>query len=293
MKTIAVFGATGMLGVPVVKELIKEGFKIRALVRDENKAKRLLPDSVELISGDLKNEKDISNTLSGADAVYMNLNIKANEKKGSWMAEREGVQSIIRQSKIHEIKRIGYCSSLVKNYNKTSGFHWWAFDIKESAIQAIKTSGIPYSIFYPSSFMENFDKGDYVQDGKIMLVGTSKYPMYFVAGEDYGRQVAYSFKKLLNENKHYPVQGLEAFTIDQAADIYKKNYKKKNLEIKKTPLWILWFMGIFSSKMNFVHKIIKALNNYPEKFESENTWKELGKPEIYFEEYINRINSKQ
>ncbi|MCX2745991.1 NmrA family NAD(P)-binding protein [Mangrovivirga sp. M17] len=293
IKTIAVFGATGMLGVPVVKELINEGFHVRALVRDIEKAKRLLPHSVEFITGNLKNEQDIENTLVGAQGVYMNLSVKPEDKKNQWLAEREGLKSIIKKSKIANIQRIALCSSLVKNHNQSSGFHWWVFDIKEDAVNSIKTCGIPFTIFYPSSFMENFDKGDYVQDDKIMLAGESKYPMYFIAGEDYGKQVAYSFKKLLNENKHYPVQGLEAFTADQAAEIFKKNYPEKDLSIKKMPIGLLWFLSLFSAKMNYIYKIITALNKYPEKFESETTWKELGKPSITLEEYSRKASLKQ
>jgi len=39
-------------------------------------------------------------------------------------------------------------------------------------------------------------------------------------------------------------------------------------------------MGLFSQKMNYVAHICEALNKYPEKFESETTWKDLGKPAI-------------
>ena len=54
ISTIAVFGATGMLAVPVVKELQKAGFKINALVRNIEKAREIYPGDISLIEGDLK-----------------------------------------------------------------------------------------------------------------------------------------------------------------------------------------------------------------------------------------------
>lgn len=44
MKNITVFGATGMLDQPVVKELVKAGFKITAMGRSPEKARQVLPE---------------------------------------------------------------------------------------------------------------------------------------------------------------------------------------------------------------------------------------------------------
>jgi hypothetical protein len=47
----------------------------------------------------------------------------------------------------------------------------------------------------------------------------------------------------------------------------------------------LKFAGVFSQKMNYVAHIIEALNNYPEKFSAENTWRDLGKPTITLKDF--------
>jgi hypothetical protein len=48
----------------------------------------------------------------------------------------------------------------------------------------------------------------------------------------------------------------------------------------------LKFFGHLSKKFNYAAKIVDALNNYPEKFEAEKTWKDLGKPQTKFIDYI-------
>jgi hypothetical protein len=37
--------------------------------------------------------------------------------------------------------------------------------------------------------------------------------------------------------------------------------------------------------MNYGYHILEALNNYPEKFEAEKTWQQLGSPKITLEEF--------
>lgn len=288
MKKITVFGATGMLGKPVVKELVSAGFEVTAMARNTEKARRELPSEVKIVPGDLRNQTDVKRALETAEGVYINLSVKSDTKENDFQPEREGLKNIIEAAKDAGVKRIGFCSSLLHRYQGMNGFHWWAFDIKRQATEMIRQSGIPYTIFYPSNFMENFGVGDYVQGSKIMLAGESKFPMWFIAGSDYGKQVAKSFGILGEENREYAVQGLEAFTLDEAAKIFADNYQKQKLKISKAPVLPLKILGLFNRKMNYIAKIIEALNNYPEKFESEKTWEELGRPQVTLAEYARQ-----
>jgi hypothetical protein len=133
--------------------------------------------------------------------------------------------------------------------------------------------------------MESFDKGAYRHGNKLNLAGKSLYPMYLIAGEDYGRMVVRAFE-LENGNQEYNVQGEEAWTIEEAAKQFVEKYKKTPLKIVKLPFGMLRFLSLFSQKFNYVANIVYALNHYPEKFESEKTWEELGRPEIKLEDYI-------
>ena len=165
-----------------------------------------------------------------------------------------------------------------------NGFNWWAFQIKHAAVNAIKKSGLNYSIFYPSTFMECLDK-QMLQGTRIMLAGKSEAPMWFIAGKDYGVQVAWAMKKAGNDNQEYVIQGLEPFTSDEASKVFIENAKSK-IKIMRAPLAPLKYLGIFNQRMNYAYHICEALNKYPEKFESENTWNDLGKPSTTLAEYI-------
>ena len=288
IKKIGVIGATGMLGRPVVNALLVAGFEVYAMVRDIIQAKIVLPIGVHLVVGDIGNPVEIENFLNQVEAIHLNLSINHDEIRGEFHTEDQGLKLLLEIAKRKKIKRISFLSSLVMNYQGTNGFDWWVFNIKLGAVKEIKNSGIPYSIFYPSTFMENF-LNIQKAGNKIQLSGHSRSKMYYIAGEDYGRQVANSFKVLSEENRDYPVQGLKGYNADEAAKIFVKFYKKEKLKIQKTPFFILKFLGKFSPKFFYASKIIDALNNYQERFQSELTWKELGKPILTLEEFAARF----
>lgn len=283
MKKIAFIGATGIMGRPVAIELSRAGFDVTALIRDSTKAKKLLPDSIRLIPGNLENTSDLDQLLSGQDALFLNLNLNPKLRQDVFHPEREGLKLIIDIAKKERIKRIGFTSSIIMNYQGMNNFHWWVFDLKHQAVRMIKESGIPYSIFYPSSFFENFIS-HYRQGNRIILGGKSKFKQWFISGEDYGRQVARSFQLLKNENREYFIQGLEGFTTDEATDVYVKNTKEK-LKVLHLPIGLPKFLGLFNSKANYGYHIITALNEYPEQFQAATTWEELGKPHLTLKEF--------
>lgn len=285
MTKIAIIGGTGMLGQPVVKEFIKAGFTVSLLVRNAEKARNIFGPDVRLVTGDVKSTEEIKEFLKEQEALYLNLSVVPTSGKNDFQPERDGLKNILEAVKTSTIKRVGYLSSLVHVYHGQNDFTWWAFEIKRNAVTEIKASGVPYSIFYPSTFMESFDKGAYRQGNSIALAGTSKYKMFLIAGSDYGKQVVKAFQRD-NGNQEYVVQGQDGFTADEAAKFYIDNYKNQKVKIIKAPLGVLSFFGKFSNKFNYGAKIIEALNNCPEKFEAEKTWQDLGKPQTRFVDYI-------
>ena len=109
--------------------------------------------------------------------------------------------------------------------------------------------------------------------------------MWFIAGKDFGVQVAWALKKAGDTNQEYTIQGLEPFTSDEAAKVFISNVKSP-IKIMRAPLAPLKYLGIFNQRMNYAYHICEALNKYPEKFESENTWNDLGKPSTTLAEYV-------
>ena len=69
LNIVALTGSTGFIGSTILNDLITHGFHVRVLVRNENKFTRSLPNSVEVIIGDLSNETALSQLIDGAQSL--------------------------------------------------------------------------------------------------------------------------------------------------------------------------------------------------------------------------------
>lgn len=284
IKKIAIVGATGMLGWPVAKALADCGFEVTALIRSiKNKTEY---PQIRWLEGDLSNPDAIRSLLNGQDALHLNLSVKQSERENDWHAEEQGLQRILELSLKSNITRVSYLSSLIMNYQSLNGFDWWVFRLKQRAVKHIKQSGLQSAIFYPSTFMETLVH-QYKVGPFMLLAGESKYKQYFIAASDYANQVAQYYKLELPGAHDFVVQGPAGYTTDQAVELFIQ-YSSSKLFRLRAPLGLIQFYGRFIQKMNYGYHILEALNNYPEKFEAESTWQQLGKPKITLEEFSKR-----
>lgn len=283
-KKITVIGATGMIGIPVTYELIKAGFEVTALVRNIEKAKQIFPIGVIFVKGDIQNINDISNALKNADAVYINISTTASDKENEFNPEIGGLDNILSALKTSSVKQVAYLSSfLARNYTG----NWWVMNAKKQGITKIKNCGIPYSIFYPSNFMENFKGG--MKDGKkINTIGKSTEKAWWIAGEDFGKQVANALKAEKSLSREYPVQGLEGLTMTEASKVYADNYTSEKLGVANLPMGMAKFLALFIKPLKFVVPLMQVMNSNKETFEAQKTWNELGKPTITLNQFATK-----
>ena len=69
-KLALVTGATGFTGWYVAKELLAQGFEVRALVREPSKAAELVDAGLAVVSGDLRDEASIRKAVAGCTHVF-------------------------------------------------------------------------------------------------------------------------------------------------------------------------------------------------------------------------------
>ena len=71
-QTILVFGATGQQGGAVASHLLKDGWKVRALVRNlgSDQAQALGQRGIELVQGDLNQPSSLQEAMKGVYGVF-------------------------------------------------------------------------------------------------------------------------------------------------------------------------------------------------------------------------------
>ena len=226
---VVMLGATGMLGRPVARGLVRHGYDLAAMSRNPGSLAAL--EGATPVLGDIFDQDSLRRAFEGRDIVYLNL--RQADRPSDPQPETDGLRNVIEAAKATGVRRIAMISSLVQNYQGMNGFQWWAFDRKHEAIGILRDCGLEWTIFYPSTFMDNFLES-YRDGDKVLLVGKGKHPQWFIAGDDYAAQVARSFEMDAAANREYPVQGPEPLLTADAAEIFVR--QNPNLRIKRVPL---------------------------------------------------------
>ena len=97
MKKILVLGATGLLGKPVVRQLVADGFQVRVLARDVEKARPMFAETVEVVPGDVIDLASLENAMTGCDAVHISVGGEVDQLSAEnvvALAPRLGIERI-------------------------------------------------------------------------------------------------------------------------------------------------------------------------------------------------------
>ena len=285
-RKILVIGGTGMLGQPVVQELVSFGHDVTLFSPHVKEAIKLFP-KLKVLEGNINNVESLEKAIAGQDAIYINLSIPLTAKPNDWNPEKDGLKIILNVAKKQLIKQIGYLSPLIRDYSE-NGNAWWYLKDKKAAAEMIKNSGVPYFLFTASNFMENF-LSSMRRGNNINTIGSPKINNYYISGNDYGKQVAKAYS-LEPQNKEFFIQGSEAINPTEAVKLFTENYTKEGLKTGNAPMAMMKFIGCFSTQIGNVAKLMTALNEFPEEFKAQETWDLLGKPTTSIKDYAKSIN---
>jgi dihydroflavonol-4-reductase len=70
VKAVFVTGATGMVGRALVRRLLGQGVRVRALARASSNSSELAASGVELVRGDLRDARALADAMRGCDRVF-------------------------------------------------------------------------------------------------------------------------------------------------------------------------------------------------------------------------------
>jgi nucleoside-diphosphate-sugar epimerase len=110
-----VTGATGKVGHSVALALLDRGDQVRALVRDPERAQRLLPPDVEFIAGDVTELSSILKACSGCEVVFNAMGLPEQ-----WLRDQSaftrvnalGTEAVVRAAGRSSVRRVVHTSSI-------------------------------------------------------------------------------------------------------------------------------------------------------------------------------------
>jgi dihydroflavonol-4-reductase len=115
VTTVLVTGATGNVGAPIAARLAREGNRVRALVRDPERARRLLPGEVELVAGDVTDADSVRAAAGGCAVVYHAAGLPEQWRRDPADFTRvnvEGTRNLVDASLEAGVERFAYTSTI-------------------------------------------------------------------------------------------------------------------------------------------------------------------------------------
>jgi len=229
-QTILVLGGTGMLGAPVARRLQADGFTVRLLVRNEERARALFGDSFMLVEGDVADCADLQRALAGCDGVHVSV---------GGPVDYVSAENVTTLAPLLGVKRVTYVSgSTVSQQN--GGFPM--VQQKLMAEQVIRNCGVPYTIFCPTWPMEQLPRS--VRDGRATLIGELPARYHWFAADDFAAMVSAAYQREDAANKRLYVHGPQALTMREALERFCATLHPEIKGVSVLPLLIARTMAV-------------------------------------------------
>jgi len=186
---ILVAGGTSRLGAPLVQRLVLDGHAVRVLSRDPRRGIHLAA-SVEMFVGDVRDEAALKAAVAGCETVVSAIHGFVGVGRPSPEAiDRDGNRILIRAASAAGANHF----VLVSVHGAAPDHPMSLHRAKYAAEQALRESGIGFTIVRPTAFLETWLDvigGPLAADGHALVFGPGRNPINLVSVRDVAELVA-------------------------------------------------------------------------------------------------------
>jgi len=177
-----VAGATGETGQRIVKELVQSNIPVRALVRNLEQAKTILPPEAELVVGDVLNPESLRDAIADCTVLLSATGARPSlDPTGPFQVDYQGTKNLISVAKEKNIEQFVMVSSLcVSRFFHPLNLFWLVLYWKKQAETELQKSGLTYTIVRPGG-LKNEDTPDAIVASKADTLFEGSIPRTKVA----------------------------------------------------------------------------------------------------------------
>lgn len=159
--TVLVVGATGQTGRHIVRELTTKNIPVRALVRDLEKARAILPTEAELVVGDVLKPETVKAAIADCNVLICATGASPSlDFTQPYMVDYEGTKNLVDIAKENNIEHFVIVSSLcVSKFFHPLNLFWLVLWWKKQAENYLQESGLTYTIVRPGG-LKSEDNND-------------------------------------------------------------------------------------------------------------------------------------
>jgi uncharacterized protein YbjT (DUF2867 family) len=148
---VFVTGATGATGRLIVQQLIERGLAVRALVRDLETARKILPPATELVQGNILDSLAVNQAIADCNVIICAAGARAGiDITGPYWVDYEGTKILVEQAQAKNIKHFVLVSSLcVSQFFHPLNLFGLILVWKKRGEEYLEKSGLTYTIVRP------------------------------------------------------------------------------------------------------------------------------------------------
>lgn len=181
------FGATGMIGSCILKELVSRGHQVIAVVRDPSRVPN--EPGIKAVQGDVLNTAAVADVVKGADAVISAYS--PGQRPAAIVDATKSLIAGLKQAGMKRLIEVGGAGSLFVAPNvrlvDAPNFpaEWKEIALAHGdALEVLRNSDLDWTYFSPAAFIQPGERTGKFRLGKDTLVadekGTSR-----ISAEDY------------------------------------------------------------------------------------------------------------
>lgn len=214
-KKILVIGGTGTIGTSLVDLLQQNKVDYKVLVRSKHKIKKLHPNEMSIIEGDLQDSASVEAALAGIDTVFMLTN-----STPELFDLQKGVIDLAIKTGVRKILRV---SAVPADANSDLPL----FNVHGKTDEYLIQSGLEYVILKPYYFMQNLlMHAPYIRENNMFAQypGDAQIPM--IDTRDIARASYHALVSDKFNNQVYELTGPRLINFNEVAEALSKAVKR-------------------------------------------------------------------
>jgi uncharacterized protein YbjT (DUF2867 family) len=244
-NNILLAGATGYLGSHILKTLMNEEVTLRVIARNISKLKEFQSESIEIIKAQVTIPETLQGICDGIDTIISTVGITRQKDGLTYMdVDYQANMNLLEEAKRAGVKRFIYVSAI----NGDKYRHLKIFEAKEKFVDALKSSGLDYTIVRPNGFFS--DMKDFLQmakSGRVYLFGNGEQKFNPIHGEDLAKFIVALLPK---HEQEVTIGGPDVLSLNDISKLALNTFSEP-LKISYLPDWMrklsIWTLRNFTS----------------------------------------------
>lgn len=222
---ILIVGATGRTGNVATLDLARRGLKVRALVRNPEKAAPLAAAGVELAVGNHADSASVAQAFAGVSQLAIILPNGENQLR--WETQ------LTEMAVAHGVRQIVKLSSMEAHPGTTRAVHRMHWQSEEQ----IRATGIPATMVRATFYLQNFLVGAAAikNDNQIRFPFGDRGAASLVDSRDVGAFIAQVLATPGHEGKSYDVTSEDCLSFHQAAQVFSEVLQRPITYVPQDP----------------------------------------------------------